>query len=129
MDTTDAARRWAQEWERGWREHDLDRIAALYAPGVSYRSSPLRDLDDPRRFAEEAFEDEDSADVRFSEPMAVSGDRAAVEWWAVSRSGSGETTLAGISLLRFDENGLVCEERDYWHEETGGREPFDGWGR
>ena len=129
MDTAEAARRWAQEWECGWRDHDVGRIAPLYAPGVSFRSSPVRGLEDPRRFAEEAFEEEDAADVRFSEPVAVAGDRAAVEWWAVTRSGDVETTLAGISLLRFDENGLVCEERDYWHEVTGRREAFDGWGR
>jgi len=128
MDTEAAARRWAQEWEHGWREHDLDRMAALYAPGVRYHSSPFRELDDPRRFAEQAFEDEDAADVSFSEPVAVGGDRAVVEWWAVSRSDGDETTLAGMSLLRFDENGLVCEERDYWHEESGRREPSDEWG-
>jgi hypothetical protein len=28
-------------------------------------------------------------------------------------------TLAGVSLIRFDENGLVAEQRDYWHIEPG----------
>ena len=128
MDTEDAARRWAAEWERGWREHDSDRIAALYAEGAAFRSSPFRELDEPRRYADWAFADEDSADCWFGEPT-VSDDRATVEWWAVSRSGGKETTLAGASLLRFDETGLVVDQHDYWSELDGGRRPYPGWGR
>ena len=46
----------------------------------------------------------------------VEGDRAAVEWRAVTRERDGtETTLAGISILRFRDDGLVVEERGYWN--------------
>jgi hypothetical protein len=31
VDTRQAAQRWADVWERGWREHDAPAIAALYA--------------------------------------------------------------------------------------------------
>jgi hypothetical protein len=128
MDIAEAASRWADEWARGWREHDSARIEALYALGASFRSAPFRDPDDPRRYADWAFADEDEADCWFGEPI-VSGDRAVVEWWAVSRSGGTETTLAGASLLRFDEAGLVIEQRDYWNEAEGGRPPHPEWGR
>ena len=117
----EAATRWAREWERAWREHDSDRVAALYSTGASFRSAPFRDLQDPRAYAEWAFSDEDAAEPHFGEPI-VSGDRAVVEWWAVSRSGDKEDTLAGVSLLRFDDRGLVVDQRDYWHLEPGRHE-------
>ena len=121
METADAARRWAAEWQRAWEEHDSERVAALYAEGASFRSAPFRDVQDPRAYAEWAFADEDSAEPHFGEPI-VSGDRATVEWWAVSSSNAKEETLAGVSLLRFDESGLVVDQRDYWDVAEGRRE-------
>jgi hypothetical protein len=59
--------------------------------------------------------------VWFGEPT-VAGDRATVEWWAVSTSGGEEETLAGVSLLRFGEDGLVVDQRDYWHSKPGRHE-------
>ena len=62
-------------------------------------------------------------DVRFGEPVEA-GDRAAVEWWATLMLTAGEEhALAGCSVLRFDDEGLVVEARDYWHMEPGRREP------
>ena len=121
METAEAARRWAAEWQRAWEEHDSDRVAALYAEGASFRSAPFRDLQDPRAYAEWAFADEDSAEPHFGEPI-VSGDRATVEWWAVSTSKAKEETLAGVSLLRFDGDGRVVDQRDYWDVAEGRRE-------
>ena len=117
MDTAEAARRWAAEWERSWREHDVDAIDALYAEGCVFRSAPFRAPQVPREFVEWAFSDEESADVQFGNPI-VEGDRAAVEWSAASTLKSGEVErLAGVSLLRFDNDGLVVEECGYWHSE------------
>ena len=68
-------------------------------------------------------------DVRFGEPVEE-GDRAAVEWRAVFvLPGGEEQTIAGCSVLRFDDQGLVAEARDYWHVEPGRRPPHDTWGR
>lgn len=123
-----AAQRWAEEWAAGWREHDSARIAALYADGAVFRSAPFRETDDPRRYAEWAFADEEAVECRFGEPVVL-GERAVVEYWAVVQSGGREQTLAGIALLRFNDGGLVVEQRDYWHMEDGSREPFEEWGR
>lgn len=128
METSDAARRWAEEWARGWREHDRGRVESLYAEGAVFRSAPFRDPQDPGEYAEWAFSDEDSAECWFGEPI-VAGDRATVEWWAVSTSGGRVETLAGVSLLRFNDDGLVIDQRDHWHVEPGRRDPFPGWGR
>lgn len=125
----EAARRWAREWERAWREHDVEAVAALYADGASFRSHPFREPQAPADYAAWAFESEElGADVRFAEPVVVGNRRAAVEWWAVTREhSSGELTLSGVSVLRFDGDGLVVDQRDYWAEEAGRREPYGGW--
>ena len=34
---------------------------------------------------------------------------------ACERDGGSETTIAGISILRFRDDGLVVEERGYWN--------------
>jgi hypothetical protein len=46
--------------------------------------------------------------------MIVDGDRAAVRWSARTKLvDGGREDLAGVSLLRFDANGLVVEHRDF----------------
>ena len=60
------------------------------------------------------LEAEGSAECRFGPPI-VDGDRAAVEWSAETMLKDGGTEkLAGVSLLRFDTDGLVVEQRDFW---------------
>lgn len=69
-----------------------------------------------------AFEDQRSAECRFGEPV-VDGARAAVDWWGVITSSDGSVqSLAGTSLLRFDDDGLVVEQRDAWSDVDGYRE-------
>jgi ketosteroid isomerase-like protein len=130
--TAAAARRWADVWARGWREHDVDAIAALYADDAVHFSAPFREANrgpgGVREYVEWAFADEVRAETWFGEPVAA-GDRAAVEWWAVSEDSSGrEITLAGASLIRFDGDGLVREQYDSWNEEDGRREPPESFG-
>ena len=127
-----AARRWAETWQRGWAEHDVEAIVALYAEGAVFLSSPFREPrcgpERVRGYVEWAFGDETAAEVRFGKAV-VADSRAIVEWWAVSRSAEGsETTLAGVSLLRFDADGLVREQYDYWHAEDGRRPPHERFG-
>jgi hypothetical protein len=72
--------------------------------------------------------EEPGPEVRFADPTVVGDRRAAVEWWAMARSrDGGDVTIAGVSLLRFDEEGLVVDERDYWAEEASRRDPYPGW--
>jgi hypothetical protein len=50
-----------------------------------------------------------------------------VDWWAVVTSTNGSVqSLAGTSLLRFDEDGRVVEQRDAWAE-ANGRNELPGW--
>ena len=123
-----AARAWVDAWTRGWRGHDADAVARAYADDAVFRSHPFRDVQAPREYAAQAFADEESADVRFGDPI-VDGDRGAVQYWAVIRDREGkEWTLAGTSVLRFASDGRVSYHLDYWTMDDGAREPPPGWG-
>ncbi len=112
MDTREAAQRWADVWERGWREHDADAITALYADGALWQQHPFREPE-PGYLAR-VFAEEESAECQFGRPI-VDGDQAAVRWTAQTRLVDGGTEdLAGVSVLRFDASGLVLEHRDFW---------------
>ena len=96
MDTREAAQRWADVWERGWREHDLDAIAALYADDGLWQQNPFRDPE-PGYLAR-VFDEEESADCEFGNPI-VDGDRVAVRWSARTKLvDGGSEDLAGVSL-------------------------------
>jgi hypothetical protein len=112
MDAREAAQRWADVWERGWPMHDTDAIGALYAESASWQQHPFREPE-PGYLAR-VFADEESARCEFGTPI-VDGDRAAVTWSAKTRlTDGGSEELVGVSLLRFDQDGLVVEQQDIW---------------
>jgi ketosteroid isomerase-like protein len=127
-DPVTAARRWVDTWSRGWPAADVESIAALYADDAVFYSAPFRARQAPRDYVEWAFEDQAEAECRFGEPV-VAGDRAAVDWWAIMTGKDGTVeSIAGTSLLRFANDGLVIEQRDVWAIELGRRELPD-WAR
>jgi ketosteroid isomerase-like protein len=112
--TEEPAKRWAEVWARAWPRADAEAIAALYAPEAVFYSHPFRARQSPREYVEAVFAEQAGAECRFGDPI-VSGDRAAVDWWGVITATDGSVeTVAGTSLLRFDTNGLVVEQRDAW---------------
>jgi nuclear transport factor 2 (NTF2) superfamily protein len=128
MDTDAAARAWIEAWEKGWPATDVDRIASRYQASAPYRSHPFRDVSTVREYVTQAFTEEELVRCWFGQPI-VDGDRAAVEYWAILRSPDGtHVTIAGHSHLRFDEDGLVAEHRDYWAQQDGTIDPPAGWG-
>jgi len=122
-------KRWAEGYRRAWENDDPDSAAALYAPDCVFRSAPFREPEPPIEYTRRVFPEARAEGVHFGEPVEE-GDRAVVEWWALLITPDGkEQTIAGCSMLRFDDGGLVVEARDYWHMEPGRRDPFPGWGR
>jgi hypothetical protein len=115
-------------WERAWPVANADAIAALYASDAVFYSHPFREPQAPVEYARWAFADQAEANCRFGDPI-VQADRAAVDWWAVVATPDGSLqTIAGTSLLRFDERGLVVEQRDAWAE-ADGRHELPDWAR
>ena len=113
-------------WSRAWPIGDAAPVTALYADGALFSSHPFRGRQLAREYVEWAFADQVKAECRFGAPI-VDGDRAAVDWWAAitSRDGTVET-IAGTSLLRFRDDGLVVEQRDVWSGMPG-RSELPDW--
>lgn len=130
-DTRTAARAWADTWKRGWEALEPDPIVALYAEAITYSSEPFREVyrgrDGVRAYVEGSFGDETDVRAWFSEPV-VDGDRASVSWWATLVDSGERVTLAGTSVLRFDDDGLAVDQWDAWNVLAGWREPPEGWG-
>jgi ketosteroid isomerase-like protein len=126
-----AARAWADAWSRGWREKDAAVVAARYAEDAVMRSLPFREPRTGRQgvfdYAAESFAVEDEIECWFGEPIAA-GDRAAVEYWATLIEEGREVTFAGVSVLRFDAEGLVAAHADYWVAQDGRTPPYENWG-
>jgi len=132
MDAHEAARRWADTWKSAWEAKDTEVIVALYGVDVVFSTQPFRTPHlrraGVREYVSQAFAEEDEPRVWVGEPV-VDGNRAAIEWWAAVTENGVETTLAGTSVLRFDDDGMVIEQRDTWNQADGRREPPDSWGQ
>ena len=128
MDTKTAAQRWADTWSRAWPQRDAEAIAALYADTAVYRSTAFRPpvLDGARGYLHEQFPAEEDIECWFGEPI-VSGDRASVEWWGSWTEQNQALTYAGVTVLRFDDQGHVVDHRDYYHHVERREPPYPGW--
>jgi nuclear transport factor 2 (NTF2) superfamily protein len=122
---------WLAEYRRAWIERDPDAAAALFTEGSLYREQPY---DEPfagpagvRDYWARVTETQEDVELEYGIPV-VDGNRVAVEWWVTMLNGGAEITLAGEFMLRFDENGLCRELREYWHVGEGRTRPPAGWG-
>jgi hypothetical protein len=126
-----AAARWAGTWKRGWEALDADPIVALYADGAVLSTEPFREpyrgREGVRTYVTGAFGEEADPRVWVSEPI-VDGVRASISWWASLREHGADTTLAGTSVLLFDDAGLVAEQWDAWNILPERRDPPEGFG-
>jgi hypothetical protein len=124
-----AAKHWAEAYERAWRAGDGEAAAELYAQDCVFRSHPFRELEDARAYMRRVVPEAAAPEVWFGEPVEQD-DRAAIEYWALLVEPNGdESTIAGCHVIRFGEDSLVAEARDYWHLEAGHRAPPPEWGR
>jgi hypothetical protein len=129
MDTEAAARAWADAWERCWRALDAELLQPIYTPDAVHRSHPFREPGNPIEYARWALgEEEGEPEVWVGDPI-VAGDRAAIEWWAVVIENAKLISLAGTSIIRFDEDGRAVEQNDYWGHAEGRTPPWKGWGQ
>jgi len=129
VDAAAAARAWIDAWTRAWRTLDAGLLEPIYTDQTVHRSHPFREPGNPIEYARWAFgEEEGEPEVWMGEPI-VTGDRAAIEWWAVVKENGQEVSLAGTSIVRFADDGRVIEQSDYWGSADGRTRPWQGWGR
>lgn len=129
-DTRTAARNWATTWQRAWEALDVEAVLTLYSPALEYWTEPFREpyrgLTGAREYVTQAFGGEHAVTAWFGEPV-VDGNQAVVPWYATQIENDAPVTLAGMSLLRFDDHGLVVEEWDTWNYADGMRDRPPSW--
>ncbi|MBA3350110.1 MAG: nuclear transport factor 2 family protein [Actinobacteria bacterium] len=116
--TRAAAERWTEAWKAGWETVDANPIVATYNAEALYRSSPLRapESGGVASYLSRCFPDENNVTSRF-DVWAASGSYALTIYNAAldDTAEGGEVTIAGCDVLRFSEEGLCVEQRDYWN--------------
>ena len=128
MNAEAAARAWIDAWDRAWRAKDPELLRSVYAEDVVFHSHPFRAPQSPVEYARGAFAEEgEEFELWWGRPLAADN-RAVVEWWAALTENGELVTLAGASLLRFDDTGRVADQYDYWGSSAGRTAPWEGWG-
>ena len=126
-----AAKNWGRTWQRAWEALDVETVVTLYAPEIEYWTEPFREphrgVEGAREYVTQSFGSEHTVTAWFGEPV-VDGDRAVVPWWATQIENEEPVTLVGLSLLRFNDDGLVVEEWDTWNSTDGMRPRPLSWG-
>ncbi len=124
---------WLAAYRQAWITRNAEQVAQLFTEDATYQSHPLRPpyrgRAEIRAYWQRVTSTQDNIEVRWGTPI-VAGNRMAVEWWTTMHdSEEGDVTLPGCLLLRFSEDGLCEELREYWNLETGDRIlPQTGWG-
>lgn len=117
MSSRDQVRRWVDEYERAWREADLDAIETMFTPDAEYRPSPYA----PSIVGHDAIrefwvEDEDGETFTMtSEVVAVDGETAVVRV-EVHYGDPVTQEYRDLWLIRFAADGRAedFEEWAYW---------------
>lgn len=122
---------WLEAYRRAWEERDAGAAAALFEETGTYRSNifeaPYEGRDGVHSYWEEVTRSQADVRVRMGRPF-VDGNRVAAEFWTTMLVDGAETTLPGCLLLEFGDDGLCRSLREYWHFESGLREPPLEWG-
>lgn len=123
------ARAWAADYGRAWAAGDAGAAAETFSETAVYRTHPFRDphrgRSEVHAYTAKAYASEEARRVRMA-PFAAAGNGAAIEYWATYSEAGSVQTLAGCTLVAFDDTGRVAEGRDYWHVEEGARDPHEG---
>lgn len=120
---------WIAAYGVAWRSKDDAALAELFTEDGLYLSSPTAPPHVGREaiaaYWRHATATQQDLELRFGTPV-LEGDRLAVEWWAVMRdpewrpdAPSDTVTLPGCLLLRFTDQGLCAELREYYNPVFG----------
>ena len=131
MPTKTEAEAWSDAYRQAWEGRDSKAAGALFSKDSRYRDNIFEEPHEGRRGVEDYWADVTAAQsdvsVRMGSPL-VDGSRVMVEFWTTMLVGGEELTLPGCLILRFNEDGLCTDLREYWQTLPELRDPPAGWG-
>jgi hypothetical protein len=132
MPTLDRVKGWAEAYRIAWENADSEAVASLFTEDASYRSNIYEEPHVGRSGVVDYWigvtSVQSDVTVRIGEPI-IDGERADVEFWTTMSVENAPVTLAGCLLLRFAEDGLCADLREYWNLIEGTHQPPPGWGQ
>lgn len=132
MPTLDQVKDWAEAYRIAWETADSEAAAALFTEDASYRSNiyeePHRERSGVAEYWTGVTSEPSDVTVRMGEPI-IDGERVDVEFWTTMSVENEPITLAGCLLLRFTEDGLCADLREYWNIVDRTHQPPPGWGQ
>ncbi len=122
---------WLEGYREAWVQRDPDAVAELFTEDARYVEQPYAEAfagrEGIRDYWARVTATQSDVELQYG-ILVVSGQHAAVEWWVTMTNGGADVTLAGEFLLRFNEDGLCSELREYWHFAEGRLTPPAEWG-
>jgi ketosteroid isomerase-like protein len=131
MPTTAEIVAWGEAYRRAWETADSAAAGALFSENTSYRSNiyeePHRGRAGVEAYWTAVTAVQSEVRVWMGAPV-IEGDRVIVEFWTRMNAGGEPLTLPGCLLMRFDDDGLCSDLREYWQTLPELRDPWSGWG-
>jgi uncharacterized protein (TIGR02246 family) len=117
---------------RTWQAWDFEGFADLFTDDVVYVEHPTDETVVGREQMLDYIRREQIAEgvasVRMGSPI-VEGNCVVGEFWTTMSKPGEQATLIGCFIAQLDaETGRCRHFRQYWHEITGHRRPYPGWG-
>jgi hypothetical protein len=112
--------KWLAAYKKAWEQQDADAFVNLFTTDCEYRDTPFIEPvpgSEFRAFWRALAEIQQDNHIEFEIPVPPAGNRAVVNWWAVStRKGTMERRQGnGIFLLTFAPDGRCSDLREWQH--------------
>lgn len=119
MNTNDL-RNWLHSYGSAWEARSAEAAGRLFSEGALYYETPYAEPFRGREGIESYWSrvTADQRDVQFeSQALGFAGTTGVAKWSARFElaSNGAAVELNGVFLLRFDDDGLCRELREWWH--------------
>jgi hypothetical protein len=131
LDRSDAEA-FVEGYGRAWQGWDIPGFMDLFGEDVVYVAHPLQETVVGKKalatYLQKEAAEQGRVNVRMGNPL-IDGNRVAAEFWVKATSGDRTATIPGSLFARLGSDGQCVEFREYWFDEPGHTDAFEGWGK
>ena len=127
----DHASAFVDGYGRCWETWDVPGFVDLFSEDVVYVAHATQETVVGRtalaKYLRKEAAEQGDVSVRMGKPV-IEGDRVAAEFWVSATSGGETATITGCFIARLAPDGRCLSFREYWFDEAGHTDAFEGWG-
>ncbi|MBL1215104.1 MAG: nuclear transport factor 2 family protein [Ignavibacteriae bacterium] len=111
---------WLQVYGRAWEDKNTEKFVSGFAADANYYwtpfDTPQKGIDEINKAFNEAIASQEGINFD-SQILNVDNDRGLCQWWcSFTRIATQQLiNLDGIFLIKFNEENLCTEFREWWH--------------